>query len=786
MMARYTTLIYLFIILLLGNLKAQGDCISFVGGIYSAPNDNARAKCLIPTLAKDGFYAVAMKADSVLIFKFDPAGKVIWSRTFDIVPGKTDHVSAAILDSEGMLLVAGISGDYINGGSVFGCRYNPETQEILWANEYVNPDVRNYSFAVAQKGIGGNFVFANNPHPIPGTSNDDELLEIDKNTGDVIPGFSKNYDLGGSDHLSEIVYFQNYLYGIGRFTDGLPNDRMRHALGKVDLNTGAYVWIKMGHVAGNQSARLYGKDLVIDNDQLFSLYSGDPAGASATNTSLYIQKTDLNGNLLWLNQYDLPGNNDVAHQMVKSGNGFVILAMKNAYPGEIILFKIDEEGTLLWSKSILFSASINSVEIDRGNSQIIALDDHLIFTATGTHTDGSTDILIARADLNGDFDLPCMLSAPIPVSVVPVLNPSFYSINPTEFDATYEVFPEAPEPVSTNIIPLEECIKRDTLYAWIDTSICKGAVYSGYTASGVYQDTFQSMDGCDSIRNLNLTVTNEFTTTVNIQICLGDAYFGISAPGIYTDTLQTAHGCDSIIVLHVEVIPQQKTQIVAICPGGNFEQYFLPGMYIDTVHGADSPCDTIRYITVIGLPATETLVEKVICSGDSYLGYTAQGIYTDTLVSAKGCDTVRTVALTVADVVFTHIETSVCDAINSGHASAGTFIDTLVSSGGCDSVRTLVLHGVSDYIPNIFSPNNDGINDLFVISNIHANALQLDYFGIFDRFGNMAYETNQWPIEWDGKNLKEVPFSSGVFAYVFIYYCGNQKVVEHGDITVIR
>ena len=96
------------------------------------------------------------------------------------------------------------------------------------------------------------------------------------------------------------------------------------------------------------------------------------------------------------------------------------------------------------------------------------------------------------------------------------------------------------------------------------------------------------------------------------------------------------------------------------------------------------------------------------------------------------------------------------------------------------------MEDVFKYIPNVFSPNQDGINDLFEVIQFPEATFELEYFGIFDRYGTMAYETTTWPIVWDGNGKNEEPYNPGVFAYVMVYHCGEEKITETGDITLLR
>ncbi len=62
------------------------------------------------------------------------------------------------------------------------------------------------------------------------------------------------------------------------------------------------------------------------------------------------------------------------------------------------------------------------------------------------------------------------------------------------------------------------------------------------------------------------------------------------------------------------------------------------------------------------------------------------------------------------------------------------------------------------YIPNIFTPNGDGINDVFIIKGIENEVWKLE---IFNRWGNRVYLSLDYNNDWQGKDLK-----SGVYYYI--------------------
>ncbi|HUR31062.1 MAG TPA: hypothetical protein VMZ69_06490, partial [Saprospiraceae bacterium] len=375
-------------------------CGNSIGYIYGTPDGNERGYCLASTTENDAFYVAGIKNDSTRIMKVDLAGTVLWSRTFDIVPGKKENVNSILLDSEGMLGVSGTVGEFPIGSSVFAFRYNPNNNSILWDKEYVNNWPGN-NFSIIQKGTGGNYIiidkgYANIEFAL--------LLELNLNTGNIQSNLSNRYYLPGGADLTDLIFYNDFLYGAGRGFDGGTLADIRHALIKLDAAGGGPVWARLGHRSSNLPARLSGKDIVIDQSKIYSAYSGDPTGTSVLSSKLYIQKTDLDGNLIWLNQYELPGSNDEAFEMIKSGAGFVILAGNNSTPRDIVLFKINTDGEVLWSKKFQFAESIVQIGIlESRSAQIIEVANKLVFTAYAFNDNGGTNMLLVMTDLNGEF-----------------------------------------------------------------------------------------------------------------------------------------------------------------------------------------------------------------------------------------------------------------------------------------------------------------------------------------------------------------------------------------------
>lgn len=87
-------------------------------------------------------------------------------------------------------------------------------------------------------------------------------------------------------------------------------------------------------------------------------------------------------------------------------------------------------------------------------------------------------------------------------------------------------------------------------------------------------------------------------------------------------------------------------------------------------------------------------------------------------------------------------------------------------------------------IPNAFTPNNDGQNDIFKIVNISTQKL-ID-FKIFNRWGTVLFRTTDGRTGWDG-SYKNQPQPFGVYGYVIrIAYEDGYVETYKGTVTLIR
>jgi hypothetical protein len=86
-------------------------------------------------------------------------------------------------------------------------------------------------------------------------------------------------------------------------------------------------------------------------------------------------------------------------------------------------------------------------------------------------------------------------------------------------------------------------------------------------------------------------------------------------------------------------------------------------------------------------------LDKGICEGDTFENYSVSGTYVDTFTSVKGCDSVRTLNLSVHTASFVEIYETIYDGFTfEGYRLPDVYRDTFQNTYGCDSIRVLYLN----------------------------------------------------------------------------------------------
>ncbi|MCK9480915.1 MAG: gliding motility-associated C-terminal domain-containing protein [Bacteroidia bacterium] len=309
--------------------------------------------------------------------------------------------------------------------------------------------------------------------------------------------------------------------------------------------------------------------------------------------------------------------------------------------------------------------------------------------------------------------------------------------------------------------------------SYIDTQIFK--IFQGdtlfvggkyYTTSGNYSDTFQSVSGCDSVVFTNLTVCNIDSSIQYFEICRGDSiHIGSNSyyeTGTYIDTLISSFGCDSIVTTNLTII----TPIVTLntyneCEGFSVivgaNTYSASGVYKDVVND----CDTIiTDLTINPLPIFSFLKTDDNCKDG--IGRVAVANVSGTPPFSYNWNTGST------DSVITDL-------------GAGYYVVSVIDSNSCTKADTAeVLNFDIDcefylYVPNAFSPNRDGLHDVFKVVTHSLSHFDMQ---IYNRWGEMIFRSDNPNVGWDG-TFGGVDCKQDIYTIVIHYGGKAGTVLQH-------
>lgn len=310
-----------------------------------------------------------------------------------------------------------------------------------------------------------------------------------------------------------------------------------------------------------------------------------------------------------------------------------------------------------------------------------------------------------------------------------------------------------------------------------DIRLCEGNIYTLpngtiVKTNGTYQSNLKTVTGCDSIIHTRVTFFPVYHITKDVRICEGEFYLlpdgrHVTAPGSYTSSLQTYKGCDSII-----------TTKLLLNPAFNVERY-------------DTTCKGMSFILPDGKTTDQT------------------GDYISRLISASGCDSIITTHLQINDKPVTSLGADVClfnyrpviitaapgyqrylwqdGSTNASYTIRYPGRYTVQVSNECGTTSDVVIAKICSpdlYIPNAFSPNNDGNNDVFRL--VTPNGQELLEFRIFDRWGKELFCAVSIQQGWNG-TFKGAPQPIGGYVY-FIRYrnIDREEKILKGTVMLLR
>ncbi len=350
------------------------------------------------------------------------------------------------------------------------------------------------------------------------------------------------------------------------------------------------------------------------------------------------------------------------------------------------------------------------------------------------------------------------------------------------------------------------------------------------SASTMYTVTVTDANGCTGTDSILVTLNQLPVITLaqgDTSICEGDqvqlgASGGISyswsppvtlnnpnianpvatpiAATTYQVTVTDANGCVNTAQLTVDFYPPTNPNAqpadTYICPGdavqlsaSNGVSYtWMPPDGLDNPNSPNpmaSPASTQTYtvtiIDIYGCDYSDQVTVNVWPSAVAHAG-PDQVIVTGQMIQLNGSGGIS-YDWTPPDGLS---DPNIPDPLASPQSSTWYTLH-VVDINGCedwDSVYIEVRPLTTVYIPNAFSPNGDGQNDVYYVED--HNDFTLVSFRIFNRWGELVFETNDPSKGWDGTfDGKKQPV--GTYVYILEGYGSlGERIFKRGNITLLR
>jgi gliding motility-associated-like protein len=371
-------------------------------------------------------------------------------------------------------------------------------------------------------------------------------------------------------------------------------------------------------------------------------------------------------------------------------------------------------------------------------------------------------------------------------------------------------------------------------YSWSPTG-GTNATATGL-AAGTYTVTVTDANGCQTTQTVTITAPSQLTTSsvvTNIS-CNGQSsgsatvtpsggipgYTYSWAPtggtnqtanglsvGTYTCTVTDANGCSrtqTVTITQPAVLAVAMTNLT-VCPGDS-------ALLTSNVTGGVSPYSyawsngptTSSQLTPVSTPTTFTVVvtdaNGCTTSGTTSVTLNPVPVATITSTAVNGvyvlspltqlCFTGSSSGIVAWDWNLGSSGTSnvanPCVTVTAADTGIYCAELSVTNAQGCSNYEQLCVEITDVYynIPNVFSPNGDGTNDAFIITN---NGMKTFHCEIYDRWGALVYEWESTTGYWDGKTSNGNDAVDGVYYWTLNMQDFAGKAYEnHGFVHLIR
>lgn len=353
-----------------------------------------------------------------------------------------------------------------------------------------------------------------------------------------------------------------------------------------------------------------------------------------------------------------------------------------------------------------------------------------------------------------------------------------------------------------------DCLVPFTVMAPEACSFCRQTVNAGQGATLTCAEPEAMLQATSS-------ASGSYEWSLNGSVVSTELNTTTTIPGTYLFTASYPNGCvaiDSVVIENTSDIPE-ITQIEIIpeqCAGDNNGR-----IIIEEITGGQSPYD----YTLNGANVNSAGFFTRLPPGDYNIVITDNnGCQTDTLITiepgpdlkiteplflevTQGDSGMVSVAVSVPEDELEYIQWTPPDQLSCDTClttrylaeQSQNYILEVIHENGCiisTSLQILARRALEVYVPNVFSPNEDGVNDQITVF-ANNRVVEIESFQIFDRWGENLFAVSNIPpnnpnLGWDGRlNGKLINAQVLIYTTTLILDDGS-RVVFKGDFVLMR
>ena len=328
------------------------------------------------------------------------------------------------------------------------------------------------------------------------------------------------------------------------------------------------------------------------------------------------------------------------------------------------------------------------------------------------------------------------------------------------------------------------------------------------TASNLSVEVLQQNNSCPNLSDGQITLIvsgGNFPYTYSWSNLATDSLITNLAEGVYSYSVSDASGCEILGQVHIQPLDSVQISlshtdnncdlgcsatINSLVNGGS-----LPYTY-EWSNGEATPaiydlCNGHYSLLVTDDKGCTANAETEIINIDAFANFVVNASATEVYDGNK-------VTLEASNISGFDYSWTPSENLSNPHSyittatvyQTTTYVVYLTDNKGCSKEDSVTVYAEyvqceppNIFVPNVFTPNSDGKNDLIRVSGEYIQSID---FAIYDRWGEKVFHTTDLAESWDG-NFRNSPCQAGVYYYRLEVNCYGGKVyLSGGDITLIR